>query len=215
MKIISYISLMLFLGFFACSGTDKQTVKTEDAKAVDSIKVAEAKTVELDLEKSTLAWEGSEGFASIVKSHNGTFVITKGSLSVKENQLVGGSFEIDINTLKVLDIKDAASNAKLTNHLKSADFFESDKFPKATFEVVSAEKSANDSTKVTGNLTLKGVKKSVVFPAKIEITDKAVKANAKFYINRKYWGMFYRTESSLGDEFIRPEVGIDFNIITK
>lgn len=215
MKIISYFSLVLIVGLFACGGSDKQTVKTEDAKTVDSTKVTEAKSYELDLEKSTLGWEGSEGFAKIVKSHNGTFAITKGSLAVKENQLVGGSFEIDINKMIVLDIKDEKSNAKLVKHLKSADFFEVEKFPKATFEVVSTEKAANDSTKVTGNLTLKGVTKSVAFPAKITVSDKGVLANAKFYINRKDWGMFYHSEASLGDELIRPEVGIEFAIATK
>lgn len=47
------------------------------------------------------------------------------------------------------------------NHLKSADFFESAKYPKMTFKSTSIEKNGNDKYKLTGNLTIRDITKPV------------------------------------------------------
>jgi len=48
------------------------------------------------------------------------------------------------------------------DHLKSADFFDSEKFPEATFKSTQVEKVSDTALKVTGDLTLHGITKSVV-----------------------------------------------------
>lgn len=211
----------LFLAFaasililLACGGEQK-TAQTGDAQAVDSTKITTANTFAIDTAASTVGWEGGEGFAKLVKTHNGTFGVSEGTLSSKDSSLVGGKFVIDLNNLVVLDLPKGKKNADLVGHLKSNDFFDVAKFPSATFELVSAEKTASDSLKITGNLTMKGVTKSVVFPAKVAISDSQISANAQFYINRKDWGMNYSSESSLGDEMIRDAVGIALKIVAK
>lgn len=209
--------LILFsLAFLLTScHTEKKTAETGNAIATDADTTVRATAYTVDLVASSLAWTGSEGFTfNFDHGHNGTFAITKGNLLATDTSLVG-SFEIDIKSLKVLDIKKEASNKKLTNHLLGADFFEADKFPTATFEIVAAQVITGDSSKLTGNLTLKGVTKSVVIPALIHKSDSTLQATAKFYINRKDWGMHYRTEKSFGDELIRPEVLIELNIFAK
>jgi polyisoprenoid-binding protein YceI len=150
--------------------------------------------------------------AAIMSSHNGTFSISKGSLSVTSGMLTGGDFEIDMSSLKILDIKAENKNAKLAGHLKSADFFETDKYPNATFQIASSKPLSADSIEVTGNLTMKGVTKSIAFPVRLSASDSVVTAKAKFYINRKDWNMSYRTDKSFGDELIRPEVLIELII---
>ena len=188
---------------------------TGEAKAVDTAAVAAARELTIDTAASRVLWEGSEGLAKILTSHTGSFNIQSGSLSVKDSQLVAGKFVIDINSIQNFDIKRLDKKADFIGHMKSADFFESAKFPTATFELVSAEKLPSDSVRVTGNLTMKGVTKSVVFPAKVAMTGDGLSANAKFYINRKDWGMNWHSEASLGDELIRPEVGVELKIAAK
>ncbi len=207
-------SLLLSATLFGCGGADKQTVQTDEAKTVDSAQTVAARELPIDTAASQVGWEGIEGLARITTTHTGSLAIKNGSLSVKDSQLVAGKFEIDINSLKNFDLENPKKNADLVGHLKGADFFDAAKFPVATFELVSAEKMTADSTKITGNLTLKGVTKSVVFPAKVDVGDN-VTANAKFYINRKDWGMNWHSENSLGDEMIRPEVGIELKIATR
>jgi len=56
---------------------------------------------------------------------------------------------------------------KFDEHLKSADFFDSGKFPTATFKSTKVEPSSNTNLKVTGDLTLHGVTKPVVLDVTI------------------------------------------------
>jgi len=51
---------------------------------------------------------------------------------------------------------------KFDEHLKSADFFDTAKFPTATFKSTSVEKAGEGKLKVAGDLTLHGVTKPVV-----------------------------------------------------
>ncbi len=198
-----------------CGGDEKKTVQADEAQAIDSSVTVAASEYPIDTAASLVNWEGTEGLARITTTHTGSFRIQSGSLSVKDSQLVAGKVVIDINSLKNADLTNPKKNADLVNHLKSGDFFDAGKFPTATFELVSANKLPSDSVTVTGNLTLKGVTKSVTFPAKVFMEPTGISAHAKFYINRKDWGMNWHSEESLGDELIRPEVGIEFKIAAK
>lgn len=216
--------------FVRCSESPKSDkAETGDAKKVDTTAMAASSTLNVDVATSKVTWVGTKP----VGKHNGTFNIKSGSVAVKEGKITGGSFIIDIKSLKDLDIpENEKGNADLVKHLLSKDFFEADKFPASTFEVVSVEdyKQENDKDRenldkeyslenpthmITGNLELKGVKKSITFPAKVTIEGDALTAEAKFNINRKDWGMNYGADESLKDKFIRPTVHIGFNISAK
>jgi polyisoprenoid-binding protein YceI len=100
----------------------------------------------------------------------------------------------DAATLK-LDVEiDASSmysdNAKLTQHLKSPDFFGVKENPKAKFVSTKIEKSG-DGYKVTGDLTLCGQTKSLSFPAQIKADGGSLTLTSKFTIDRTQWGMTY------------------------
>ncbi|OJJ22944.1 hypothetical protein BKI52_00910 [marine bacterium AO1-C] len=234
MKTTKLVKLALMLTaaflFVKCSNSPKSdTATTDTAKAVDSTATAEANTLNVDAASSKVTWVGTK----LAGKHNGTFDVKEGTLSVKEGKIVGGNFIIDIKSLKDLDIPaEKEGNAKLVGHLLSKDFFEAEKFPTSTFEVVSVEEynAENDKDRekldkeyslenpthmITGNLELKGVKKSIKFPAKVTMADGSVTAEAKFNINRKDWGMSYGADESLKDKFIRPTVHIGLNITAK
>lgn len=66
------------------------------------------------------------------------------------------NFEIDVNSINTgIEARD--------NHLKSADFFEADKFGKITFVSTEVKKVKNNNYKLVGNLTIKNVTKKVTF----------------------------------------------------
>lgn len=52
-------------------------------------------------------------------------------------------------------------------HLRSADFFDAEKFPNVTFKSTSVEAAGKDKLKVTGDLTIKGITKPVVLDVTI------------------------------------------------
>ncbi len=79
---------------------------------------------------------------------------------------------------------------KLTDHLKSADFFEVREHPTAKFESTKIT-AANTGHTITGKLTLHGVTKEISFPATVTITDDGVQLKSEFAINRSEFGMTY------------------------
>lgn len=214
-KIILGLSLAS-IALTSCKNEAKETVETSEAIVVETTKTPADETYEVNVNNSTIAWEGFEGIKLLASEHNGTINLSAGKLFVKDEKVVGGKFNIDMNSIIVLDIPaDNSKNAKLTNHLKDPDFFDTPKFPEANFEIISIEAANTDSSIVNGNLTIKGISKNISFAALIVKDANTIKANAKFYINRKDWGINYRSEDSLGDKMIRPEMGIAINLIAQ
>ncbi len=97
------------------------------------------------------------------------------------------------------------------DHLRRADFFEVEKFPEMTFKSTKVEKKG-DSLSVTGDLTMKGVTKSVVIPFSItgflpatERRGALMGVTGETMINRRDFGVNYGTNMpngipSIGDE---------------
>lgn len=112
--------------------------------------------------------------------------------------------EIDLNSVE-------AKIGKLTEHLKSADFFDVAKFPKATFtssEIKSGgEKGATHT--VTGTLDLHGFKKTLTFPATIKMEADTVSVASDFAVNRKDFGLVYPGKA---DDLIRDEVLLKLSV---
>jgi polyisoprenoid-binding protein YceI len=100
----------------------------------------------------------------------------------------------DITTLAInveIDMKSTWTDTdKLTDHLKSPDFFDVKSNPTAKFVSSKVEKSADGYT-VTGKLTLNGKTKELSFPAKIEAAGQSLKLSSSFKINRHDWNVSY------------------------
>lgn len=95
---------------------------------------------------------------------------------------------------------------KLTNHLKSPDFFDVRENPEAKFVSKSIETGEDGTAKVTGDLTLLGETKSISFPAKVKV-GKDIALDAEFVINRVDFGMDYGTDNVHEDVTMTIKVG--------
>jgi polyisoprenoid-binding protein YceI len=117
--------------------------------------------------------------------HDGGFKELSGTASVQgaDPTTLQVSVELDMNTLY-------ADNPKLTNHLKSPDFFGVKSNPKAKF-VSSRVEKAGEGYKVTGDLTMCGQTKSITFPAAIAVKGGTLTLTSQFKIDRTQWGMSY------------------------
>lgn len=215
MKNILFVSAFAATLFSACGNDPKPTVQAGEAQTVPVD--TSAGVFRADLAESTVRWEGYEGFSVGNPEHFGKVPVAGGEVRVKEGVITGGRMVIDIQGLTVEDIApDSPKNAKLRGHLINEDFFDTAKFPQGIFEIINTSPAPGDSVLIKGNLTLKGVTKSISFPVKALVSEEQVAVSAKkFYINRKDWGINYRSEESLGDEMIRPEIGIEFSIVAK
>jgi polyisoprenoid-binding protein YceI len=117
------------------------------------------------------------------------------------------SVKVDIEASSVFTDTD-----DLTKHLQTGDFFDAGKYPKASFAstkiVADAAKGTNSYT-VTGDLELRGVKKSVTFPATITVSPTDVAVNSEFSINRKDFGIVYAGKA---DDLIRDDIVIKLDL---
>ena len=112
-------------------------------------------TFNVDVKQSKIEFSGAKKSGY----HPGTFALKGGSVSVENGKLTGGSFVIDLASLKILD--DAAE--KLEGHLKSKDFFDVEKFSTATFDIKSVKYVSESKANIDGELTIKGIKAKVSF----------------------------------------------------
>jgi polyisoprenoid-binding protein YceI len=121
----------------------------------------------------------------------------------------------------VVDLTDADYNAKLTNHLKSDDFFSVEKNPKAVFKITKAApiahaKTGENNYTITGDLTIKGITNSLTFPAKVNISGSQADATAKFDIDRTKYDVKFRSGKffeNLGDKMIYDNFTIDLKLV--
>ena len=161
----------LFSAILAVScGKDKPL--TSEVTEVST--TANGAVYELDTLNSRIEWKGYKVVKSDQSSHFGTIKFESGDLTIKDGVLESGKFVADMNSLTSVDLKDDAEQlGKLNGHLKSGDFFETDKFPTASYEItkVSKNEAGDYNTLLDGNLTIKGITKPVQFNANVSIKD--------------------------------------------
>jgi polyisoprenoid-binding protein YceI len=168
----------------------------------------------VDNQKSRLSWVGRK----VVGEHSGSINIADGKLIAKESTIVGGSFNIDMRSISNTDIKDETYNQKLVEHLRSEDFFSSEKFPKSTFVITSVAPAGKDRINVKGNLTIKGITHELEFPATVQANGSEIKARARIIVDRTKFDIKYGSGSffdNLGDKAISNEFEMDVELVAK
>jgi polyisoprenoid-binding protein YceI len=173
-----------------------------------------AQTYKADLTNSKLTWIGKK----VTGEHNGTIALASGEFVVENDVIKKATFDIDMKSLKDLDLTDEGYKAKLEGHLKSDDFFGVDKFPKATFVLDKATKLEKGITTIKGKLTIKGVTQPIEFKAVISNTPEGYKIWANITIDRTKFGLKYGSGSffdNLGDKTIYDEFYVNINLLMK
>ena len=153
-------------------GKDKPV--TSETNEVSTSK--EGMVYEIDTLNSRIEWKGYKIVKSDQTGHFGTINFESGDLTIYNGVLESGKFVADMNSLTSVDLKDdAAQLAKLEGHLKSGDFFETEKYPTASYEITKVSKNATGdyNTLLDGNLTIKGITKPIQFNANVSIKDGA------------------------------------------
>lgn len=173
-------------------------------------------TYKVDTKISSMEWTGKK----LTGEHTGTILLSSGEILIMKNAVSGGKFDIDMTTI---DSKDLSGEwkAKMDGHLKSPDFFDAAKFPKAQFTITSVTpiKSAKDggfTHNVKGNLTIKDKTNEVAFDAVIKIADGKVACVGSAVIDRSKFDIKYGSKTffaDIGDKVIYDEFTVKFNLV--
>jgi polyisoprenoid-binding protein YceI len=213
MKTVRYAffaaSLPLVLSLAACEDPAKdkpkatvEAPKTEAKAPASSAAVpaaaapAKMETLDVDTANSSIGFIGSK----VTGKHEGKFEKINGKLTLADGKAEGGAVSFEVETASV-----KTDQADLDKHLQNKDFFDVEKFPKATFTStaikVGGDKGATHT--VTGDLELHGVKKTITFPVTIAITPEGATGTSEFSINRKDFGIMTDGKK---DDLIRDDV---------
>jgi polyisoprenoid-binding protein YceI len=144
--------------------------------------------------------------AKITRSHNGSFKQFSGTIDLLNSDPLQSVVSVSIETASVV-----TDEPDLTKHLQTPDFFDVAKYPKANFVSSKIEpNTANGATHtITGNFDLHGIRKSISFPATIQVGPTSVSVNAEFAINRKDFGLVYPGKA---DDLIKDGVVLKLNL---
>jgi polyisoprenoid-binding protein YceI len=170
----------------------------------------------VDISKSTLEWYAQK----MSGKHNGTIMLSNGEIKNNHGNLTA-SFEIDMNTIVNKDMESETMKAKLENHLKSADFFDAAKFPKAKFVLtsmtpVSEGASSGITHQVKGNLTIKDRTNEISFGANISMLPDKITCSGSAVVDRSKFDVRYGSKSffaDIGDKMIYDEFTLKFEIV--
>ena len=176
-----------------------------------------ADTYKVDTKLSSLEWTGKK----IGGEHNGTISLSSGSLMVQNNEVVGGALEVDMKSVKNKDVQDSTWRHKFDEHLMGPDFFDSEKFPKAKFEITSVtpikdSKDRNFTHSVKGKLTIKDKTNEITFNAMVKSQDGKIACVATVIIDRTKFDIKYGSKiffSDIGDKMVYDEFTLKFNVV--
>jgi polyisoprenoid-binding protein YceI len=168
--------------------------------------------------QSTITWKLDPAHSSaefkvrhmMIANVKGRFSGLSGTLTEHTVDASLSSIEasVDVSTVNTGDPQRDA-------HLKSADFFDVEKYPTMTFNSTKVEKKAADEYRVTGDLTLHGVTKPVTFevegpsaPAKDPWGNTRIGISATTKINRKDFGLNWNAALETGGFLVGEDVHI-------
>lgn len=167
-----------------------------------TVPAAKGEALAITAASSSVLFVGSK----VTGKHEGGFKVFTGTIDLVNGKPEESSVSVDIDASTIF-----SDDPKLTEHLKSPDFFDVAKFPKATFKStkIAVGATAPETHTVTGDLELHGQTKSITFPATITVADDSVTVKAGFRINRKDFGIVYTGPT---DNLIRDDVALTLDI---
>ena len=153
----------------------------------------------VEVKNSSIQWKSEK----VVGSHEGEISLKSGELIYEDGNLVGGTFIMDMNSLICTDLS-GEYKGKLEGHLKSEDFFSVETYGTAGLVITNVLKVNSKKHTITGDLTIKGITKSITFEANAEENKFA----AHIHIDRTEFDVKYGSGSffeGLGDNMIYDE----------
>jgi len=149
----------------------------------------------------------------VISEVEGIFKVYDGSISNTKDDFSDAKIDFNIDVASI-----NTENSMRDNHLKSDDFFNTEKFPKMTFKSTSFKKKSGNMYELTGDLTIRDVTKKAVFSVKYGGTQKDGYGNTKAgfkvtgSINRFDYGLKWNALTEAGGATVGKDVELVGNL---
>lgn len=150
---------------------------------------------------------------AMVTNVRGTFVEHEGSLSLDGSNPAASSASIDVSIASI----DTGMTDR-DGHLRSADFFDAEAFPKMSFRSTSAEQLDAETYRITGDLTIKDVTRPLSIDLEFHGSATDVYGNERVgfegsaNILRSDWGLTWNAALETGGVMVSDKVKLTFDI---
>lgn len=209
MRRASFLAVFAFLSLFILSNSGSEAVNISFAE-----KFAAAKG-----DSGTYNFDKAHSFIGFKVKHMGLIEVPgffrdfTGTVNYDAKDVTKSTVEF---SAKVTSVDTGVAGRD--KHLRTADFFEVEKFPDMTFKSTKVEKKGNSLT-VTGDLTMKGVTKSVAIPFQIagwlpadERSGGKMGITGETAINRRDFGVNYGTTLPSGIAALSDDIKVVLQI---
>ena len=145
----------------------------------------------------------------MISTVRGRFDTFSGSFELDEENPAASSLDVAIDVTSI-NTGDAGRDA----HLRSADFFETDKYPTATYKSTKVEKIGENEYRIEGDFTLHGVTRNVEVKATLDGLTKDMQGNRRAgftvetAINRKDFDLNWNVALETGGVLVSEKVNI-------
>lgn len=142
----------------------------------------------------------------------GRFTYAEGTIVLPDGSNVPSAVDVSIDTASI-----ATGEQQRDAHLRSADFFEAEKFPKITFHGAGVEGSGG-TFQLAGQLTIHGVTREVILDVTFEGRgsdpwgNERIGYEATGKINRKDFGLTWNQGLETGGVLVSDEVKIELSV---
>lgn len=160
----------------------------------------------VDQSHSSIGFEVKHMMVSKVKGQFNSYTADVEADDLTDLTTASIHFEFDVASINT-------NSEDRDNHLKSADFFNTEEFPKITFTSTNVSKDGDDY-KVTGDLTIKDVTKSVTF--NVEFGGKGTNPwgvevygfEGETKINREEFGLTWNATLETGGVLVGKDIKV-------
>lgn len=226
LSIFVLILLLVFIGIVIFGGKSEAPIENEPEtepvvetnRTLEGIKENGMYTI--NTEKSIIKWTGRK---KIVTNwvDTGTIKIQSGQANMENSNIKNAELIIDMSSISTDTTGSGSGQDSLTNHLKSEDFFDVEKYP--TSKIVVKEISTDDKNGLTNftvvaDLTIKDKTNEVSIPVEVYNEDNEFKMVGLVNIDRTLWDIKYGSDKffdSLGDNIIDDNIAIEFEVYTE
>lgn len=201
-------TLMAMTLAFSMTGAFAQDKPKKEAPAADQVYKVDPGTTKVE-------WIGKK----VTGEHRGLVKVKEGStITLKGEEITSGNIIVDMNSMTVSDLTDPETAGKFITHMKSADFFNVEKYPEAKLVITKSKKSKN-GLEVQGNLTVLDKSQPVKFTAtEPKMSGDTYTSKAMITVDRTKHGLKYGSGAffkGLGDKMIYDDFTLNIELSAK
>lgn len=172
----------------------------------------------LEVDECWIEWAGR----NLGTKHWGTLGVASGSIQFLDGKPHRGQIAVDMTSITNVNLGGTPLQSVLEEHLRSDDFFDTDQYPSATFEIEAIDPiqdtgPGRPNLEIGGSLTLRGQRETLSFSATSGFDDAGRWiAQAHFDIDRTRWGVIYgssRFFRNLGMHLVDDTISLQMKIV--